>query len=300
MLEDRLDYFILAYESKNFSTAAAQIPMSPQGFTKAIHNLERQLGVTLFNIDSNGMRQPTVYADRFYEYAKDAKKQREYLQRSFDSIATGGAAKLQIASSLGVVGLIGAQLKECFQRRCPEVELTIIEMPDEDCERAITEGRYSCGLLVTPARGDLEFTEIFKTHVCLWVHRSNELFNHDMIYLSDLKSQTVAMPGHGFHCYQRLVDRIEDQGLAMPEVIERSEIIWIYEETARARALGFSLPYMQKLAAFSHVDDIRAIPVEGSRWGFGVVFAKTPAENSYEDVFRQCVLDCSQSIGVLR
>lgn len=32
MQNDRLDYFILAYESPNFSAAAARIPMSPQGF----------------------------------------------------------------------------------------------------------------------------------------------------------------------------------------------------------------------------------------------------------------------------
>lgn len=296
MFEDRIDYFILAYESQNFSTAAAHIPMSPQGFSKAIRNLEKQLGVTLFIMDANGQRKPTAYADCFYEYAQHVRRDRAELQRYFDQLSSKGAVELQIAASLGIVGLIGETLKSQFQKRCPEAQLTIVEMSDDDCERFIQEGHYRCGLLVSPARGDLIFREGYHTNVCLWTHRSSPLFNKSLLKLEDLAASTIAMPGHGFKCYRRLISRMEDAGLPLPEIIERSEIMWIYEEAAHGRALGFCLPYMEKLAAFSRNDDVVAIPVEGSRWGFGVVHAKEPAKDSYEAIFEQCAMDCAQQL----
>lgn len=296
MLNDRLDYFILAYESPNFSVAAARIPMSPQGFSKAIRNLEKELGVALFAIDSTGQRRPTPYADRFYDYALSIRRERALLERSFEQMSTTGAMELQVACSLDVAGLAGRALKEEFQRRCPGIRLTLVEMPDDDCERFVHEGFYNCGLLVSPARGDLDFREVYSTYVCLWVHRSNPLFHRDKLQLEDLVGQPIAMPGHGFKCYRRLVDRMEDAGLPAPEVIERSELIWIYEEAACGRALGFCLPYMGNLAAFSHREDVVAIPVAGSRWGFGVVFDRMPPEGTCEAVFAQCVDACARDL----
>lgn len=296
MLNDRLDYFILAYESPNFSAAAARIPMSPQGFSKAIRNLEKELGVTLFAVDGAGQRRPTPYADRFYDYALSIRRERALLERSFEQMSETGAMELQVACSLGVAGLAGHNLKRELQRRCPGVRLTLVEMPDDDCERFVREGFYNCGLLVSPARGDLAFREVYSTHVCLWVHQANPLFSHDELQLEDLAGQPIAMPGHGFKCYRRLVDRMEDAGLPVPEVIERSELIWIYEEAAQGRALGFCLPYMGNLAAFSHREDVRAIPVAGSRWGFGVVFDRVPAEATCEAVFAQCVSTCAREL----
>lgn len=294
MFEDRIDYFVLAYESPNFSAAATRIPMSPQGFSKAIRNLEKELGVTLFVTDAAGQRTPTPYAERLYDYATNIRRERAALMRSFDEISDKGAFSFEVPTSLGIVGLIGDCLKESFRERCPEAQLTLIEMPDDDCENFIAQGRYHCGLLVSPARGDLVFHEVYATHLCLWVRSDNPLFAQDSLCFADLSGQAIAMPGHGFKCYQQLIARMDDEGLEPPIIIERSELMWIYEEVARGRALGFSLPYMSSLAAFSCHDDIRPLPLENSRWGFGVVHDKTPAESSYEAVFEQCVADCAR------
>lgn len=53
---------------------------------------------------------------------------------------------------------------------------------------------------------------------------------------------------------------------------------------------------MSGLAAFSCHNNIRPIALEGSRWGFGVVHDKVPAESSYEAIFEQCVADCAQRL----
>ena len=79
MQNDKCDYFILAYDSPSFSAAAARIPMTPQGFTKAIHNLERELGVPLFTSSEDGTRRPSPYAGAIYESAKHPQAGRNLL-----------------------------------------------------------------------------------------------------------------------------------------------------------------------------------------------------------------------------
>ena len=70
MNSEQLKYFELTYQERNYSAAARMVPVSPQGLTKAIRALEKELGVTLFEPDSNGMPQPTPYAQELYEFTE--------------------------------------------------------------------------------------------------------------------------------------------------------------------------------------------------------------------------------------
>ncbi|MFQ8868767.1 MAG: LysR family transcriptional regulator, partial [Eggerthella lenta] len=90
MMQDKYDYFMLAYDSPSFSAAAGKVPMSPQGFAKAIRNLERELGVPLFAVDEDGTRRATPYADELYEYAKRMRAERNLLASAFERISSSG------------------------------------------------------------------------------------------------------------------------------------------------------------------------------------------------------------------
>lgn len=289
MLEDRIDYFALAYEQPNFSAAAARVPMSPQGFSKAIRNLERELGVSLFVVDESGVRKPTPYADVLYDYAQRLRYEKRFLEQRLSEVADE-RAKLDVVASLGTVGLLGEDLLNRFRAEHPEIALSLVEMPDEDCEDALSEGLCDIALMVSYPKGGIEFSELYSTHVCLWTRSDNPLYALDVLALEDLALQRIAMPGHRFKCYERLVARMADAGLPLPQIDERCEMIWVYEEAACGHALGFALPYMTELAAFSHNADVRAIPVEGSRWGFGVAHAPTLRKDSNEWLFKQHIL----------
>ena len=70
MNTEQLRYFQLAYKQGSFSAAARMVPVSHQGLTKGIRNLERELGVTLFDYDSDsGRPEPTPFAHELYDFA---------------------------------------------------------------------------------------------------------------------------------------------------------------------------------------------------------------------------------------
>ena len=156
MLQDRSDLFLLAYDSPSFSAAASKVPMSPQGFTKAIHNLERDLGVPLFALGDDGMRHPTPYADEFYEYAKHLQAERNLLETAFARIAKSGYVELRVAAALGVAGLLGLDLLHSFGNNHKDVSVSINELSDSLCETAVRDGLYDLAFTVFPVSNDFE------------------------------------------------------------------------------------------------------------------------------------------------
>lgn len=58
----QLRYFLQVYHVQNICTASAQLNVTQQAVSKQIQHLEDEIGVTLFERNSRGVR-PTVYAD---------------------------------------------------------------------------------------------------------------------------------------------------------------------------------------------------------------------------------------------
>lgn len=294
MLNDKCDYFILAYDSPSFSAAAAKVPMSPQGFTKAIHNLERELGVPLFATEGDGTRRPTPYAHEFYEYAKHVQAERNLLQASFERIASSGYVEIRVASALGVPGLLGPDFPGGFAAQHPDVSITLNELPDSLCEAVVRDGLYDLALTITPTGGDFATCELYSSSVLYWVRRDDPLAAKESIDAHDLAGRRIAIPGREFKCCQQLCRRFESEGLGQPAIVEHSEIFWIYEFVLHGGGVGFTLPHLAKLEVFNGSDDVVTVPMEGCAWGFGVSHLKARTMGEREEEFAAYVANCAR------
>lgn len=284
MLQDRCDYFILAYDSPSFSAAAAKVPMSPQGFTKAIHNLERDLGVPLFVLDEEGARRPTPYAHEFYEYAKHMQAERNLLASAFERIAKSGYVEIRVVSSLGVFGLLGSDLLNAFKAQHPDTSVSLNELPDSSCESVLRDGLYDLALTILPSSDDFETIPLYASPVLYWVHEDDPLSGRERLTLGDLSGRKLAIPGREYKCHHALLVACEREGVEPPEMVECSEIFWIYEFAQRGECLGFCLPHLAKLDVFAG-EHVSAIPLEGFTWGFGVSHLKSRSLSRREQDF---------------
>lgn len=274
MLQDKFDYFMLAYDSPSFSAAASKVPMSPQGFTKAIRNLERELGVPLFAVDEDGTRRATPYADELFEYAKRMRAERNLLISAFERISSSGYVELRIACSLGVPGLLGSGFLDAFLEAHPDVSITINEMPDAMCEAVLRDGLYDLALTVTSQVDDFVSHELYSSPVCYWVRSDDPLSSRETLGVHDLAQRRLAIPGDDFKCYSNLLARFEQEGVAPPEIVKCSEIFWIYEFVLRGECIGFTLPHLTSLEVFEGIDAVVAVPTSDFTWGFGVSYLK--------------------------
>ena len=72
------------------------------GECRAIRALEKELDVTLFEPDSNGMPQPTPYAQELYEFTEVTSSNLRLMREAFNRIRGQELHELRLGCSLGV------------------------------------------------------------------------------------------------------------------------------------------------------------------------------------------------------
>lgn len=266
MFEEKSDYFILAYDSPNFSAAAAQVPMTPQGFTKIIKNLERELGVPLFETDEHGMRKPTIYAEEYYQYATRIQRARKQLSNVFEKISHEGIVDMNVACAIGIPGLFSPEVIQGETYEHPQVNITFTEVPDTLCDSLVSDGYFDLGITVGPAANKLSSVELVSFPILILVNKKDPLSRKSVLSLDDLSGKKLAMPGKEFHVYNNLMQRYKDEDIPTPNIIEYAEIFWIYHFVLANKGYGFSLPHLKSLEVFSSSDDVAAIPLDDLKW----------------------------------
>lgn len=297
VLKDRIDYFEYAYTSDSFSKAAAKVPMSAQGFTKAIVGLEHELGVQLFVKDATGRRTPTAYADALHIYAERVLSERTKLQRAFDDIAKTETVELNVGISLGIRGLLG-DIATGFRKVQPKVVLKVEELADLQVDQLLQSGGCDLALTLAPYPAHAITRQLFPCGVSMWVPTDDvELASKDSLTVEDLVGKRIIMPGLEFKCCQSLMKAFTDKGLPEPEVVERVEIFWIYDAVLQGRGTGFTLPHLDNLEAFLQSDQVVAVPLEGVSWSFGISYPEGQALSIYETSYIDYVTKRAQRVA---
>lgn len=275
MLEDKCDYFILAYNSSSFSAAAASVPMTPQGFTRIIRNLERDLGVPLFETDEHGKRTPTAFADEYYRYAEAVQKARQQLKVGLERIKNDEMVDLKVACSIGIRGLFGAEAIGGETYNHPQVNIIQTEIPDIQCDALVESGSYDLGVTVDPPSSGLASIKLVSSPLLILVNKADPLSQKSELTMEDLSDRKLAMPGKEFHIYNNLIAEYEKKGIPLPVIVEYTEVFWIYEFVAENKGFGFSLPHLASLDLFSSSDDVVAVPLAGIAWTVVLTYQKT-------------------------
>ena len=265
MIEERSNYFMLAYDAPNFSAAAAQVPMTPQGFTKVIKNLERDLGVPLFETDEHGVRRPTAYGDEYYQYAKHLQSARTQLESSFQRISNEGRINLNVACAVGIPGLFGADGIQGYSEKNANVSISFSELPDALCDSLVRGGFFDVGITIQPTEG-LSSVNLTSSPAMIWVNTDDPLSSRESLSHEDIMGRRIAMPGKDFHVYDILLRGFEERGLDTPDIVEYAEMFWTYYFVISGKGLGWTLPHLAKLDIFTSADNVVAIPFEGFSW----------------------------------
>lgn len=184
MNERPLRYFMAAYETGSVSAAARRCHVAQPSISMALNNLEEQLGVSLFERHSRGVR-PTHEGERFYPLAARMLADREAVVRAFRKTSTPQPLRLGLMRSLGATRMSG-WLKTLLQHQ-PDLALTLVN-PEEACDaRIITEN------LAAPHD---HFEPIWRDHYLLALPVGHPLSLHDSLCLPDLHDQPFIRRDH--------------------------------------------------------------------------------------------------------
>lgn len=195
-----LKYFVAVYEQGSISAASRHCFIAQPSLSAAIHQLEQQLNVTLFQRLPKGVI-PTEDGERLYGHACRLLSQFQALQRSFTEPVHKIRFRLGLIRALGVERI--SDLLRQFSLLLPGLELQLVE-PEDPCDARIITAEL--------ATSSEQFHPMFHDQFQLALPASYPLALKPLIELQDF-DQLALIKRTPCEAWQRLYPALVRQGI---------------------------------------------------------------------------------------
>jgi DNA-binding transcriptional LysR family regulator len=178
--------FVALAEELHFTRAAERLHIEQPPLSRAIKELEDDLGVVLFERTRRG----TVLTEAGATFLQDVRRVFAVLkqaQENVQAVAAGLSGSLRIAVSDGAIDpRLSALLARCREEE-PEIEIRLSEVPLADQLRGLRSGDFSIGFAHTAEVGDGIVTEpLWHDPLVVAVPARHPLLSHKAVPLHQL------------------------------------------------------------------------------------------------------------------
>ena len=178
--------FVALAEELHFTRAAERLHIEQPPLSRAIKELEDDLGVVLFERNRRG----TVLTEAGARFLQDVRRVFAVLkqaQENVRAVAAGLSGSLRIAVSDGAIDpRLSALLARCREEE-PEIEIRLSEVPLADQLRGLRSGDFSIGFAHTAEVGDGIVTEpLWHDPLVVAVPARHPLLSHKAVPLHQL------------------------------------------------------------------------------------------------------------------
>ena len=146
-----LRYFVAVTEERHFGRAAARLHITQPPLSRAVKQLENELGVVLLHRSSGGVV-PTTAGTALFDEARALLAQAEHVRARIAAIA--GTATLTVGTLADSAEQIGTRLAAAFRRRHPDVDVRIREADLADPTTGLRAGLVDVAITRTPFDDD--------------------------------------------------------------------------------------------------------------------------------------------------
>lgn len=194
----KLRYFITVAEERHIGRAAALLNISQPPLTRQIHQLEEELGVTLFNRTPKGM-EVTDAGLLFLEEARNIFSLVEQATERTQRAGSGKLGRLDVAIfGSGILDTI-PRILLAFRRDYPEVKVVLHTMEKTLQIEALRQRRISVGFnrMLEPMP-DIRSETVVSEELLLAVNDTTPLSHRTEIEFSELAEHPLILfPSHG-------------------------------------------------------------------------------------------------------
>jgi DNA-binding transcriptional LysR family regulator len=133
-------------QHKSVSKAARLHEISQSAASQQIHELEKELNVTLFDRSTRPLT-VTPAGKLYLEFCRDVLRRREELQASLEKVKREMNGTVRVAAIYSVGLSVMAQIEERFSKRFPDAELQVSYLRPERVYEAVEQDEADLGLL---------------------------------------------------------------------------------------------------------------------------------------------------------
>lgn len=243
----QLRYFVAVAQAGNFSRAAERCHVSQPSLSQQILKLERRLGHPLFHrlgrraVPTDAGRMLLNRAISILADVDDA----ELRLRSGDQAGTG---RLAIGAIPTIAPYLLPPILRAFVRRCPHVELVVLEDVTDRLVDAVVAGELDLALVALPLASDhLQTEPLFAEPLLLAIPPRHSLARRRRVTIRDLAGERFILLGE-MHCLGEQVLNFCRAHECQPQIACRSaQIATIQSLIALGQGISI-LPEMARAA----------------------------------------------------
>lgn len=218
----QLTYFSCVAKWQSYSRASKELYISQPTLCASIHNLEQELGMSLFRTEGRNIVltedgiKLREQADRMLENYKD------FEQRAY-AIAhpNHGEIRLAVPSSLCKLAFLRPFTEFC--EIYPDIHLRIEVAGAARIQSRILDGELDCGFSMSPIHHDLQEVPILKDQLMVVAPSRWSKGDPSGMRLEDIAGERLILLGRESSVYQKLSRQMREKNISANVVIETPE-----------------------------------------------------------------------------
>jgi DNA-binding transcriptional LysR family regulator len=260
----KIETFLRAAETLNFSETAKQLHMSQPSVSHQIKTLEQELGVTLFERSGTGLRL-TEAGGTLLPWARRLLDDMNNMQEMMSSLEEEVAGDLHIACSTTAGKYILPQLAARFRQRYPGIRVSIPACASEQVTLNLLEGNAQLGVISREVYDQkMEVQEFFHDRISLIAPAGHRWDGRTSIEPSEILEEPVIMREPTSGTRRVVLEELAKHDISLGDLNVFLEL-GNAEAIVRTVAAGYGVGFVSTLAATYALErgSVIDIPVEG-------------------------------------
>ena len=193
MKTEHIEIFCVLAETLNYTNAANRLYMTQSAMTRAIQQMENELGFQLFDRSRRSVSL-TPAGTSFYEGSKKLLDLYRTVVNEARDAHDGFTGKIRIATHLFRVNSIELEIFHDFQQEYPYIVLDILSKHSSEMVYLLNEGYIDCAIgTARTADKNIRRHILLKTRDCLVVAPDHPLADREVISFEELRNERFAV-----------------------------------------------------------------------------------------------------------
>lgn len=241
----QLDYFITVAQLGNFTKAADERFLSRQALSKAVRNLEHELGRPLLANRDNHLELTEAGRALHYDALPIVNSFKLLEQRYLGNVSAPPLRQtLSVAMAHGTALSMPYHTIDAFRTQHPDVVLSVEEVTTETAIDMAITGESDISLVGSAPQYLTEFDLmlVVETGVFVYVPMENPLATYDELKLNDLDKQPFVTFGKRNHLHRYFMEGCDAAGIHPNIVLTTSDTELLVRSAVQQQALFFGFP----------------------------------------------------------
>lgn len=243
----QLGYFLAVAQEGSYVRAAEKLYISPQGLNKAIHKLENELKVTLFEPTGTGLAL-TAYGRALMAHCQPYMREHQRILNELEILRCQADLTLGIGIKAGFSSGLGDDFLMDFILKHPQIRVNLRGFPMPGLQEAMKSPERTVWVLPGPYDATL-FESIYerRERLFLIVGEGHPLASRSAVSVRELSGYPLISLPHDIGQQQTVDKALEDHLMDMPEyLLDISDENFTMRLIQSGRAISFNSGWSYK------------------------------------------------------